>query len=148
MPHTYLTTASTWKADASIKSNSNGTAFCVLATRMGVQEVTLTNESVKAYEKSMKECTWPDFTSFSECITSMWEVKFNKEDWTSSTCSCPVFQKQYYCKHWLGVALRKKLITLSPTPGSTVIMVKPTRGRPADTEYESQRPARYSTTIY
>ena len=70
----------------------------------------------------------------------MWKITFPNDDWTSSTCTCPVFQKQYYCKHWLGVAVRKKLITVSKK--TTTILVKPSRGRPTDYETEelSQRP--------
>ena len=64
----------------------------------------------------------------------MWKVTFNTDDWTLSTCLCPVFQKQYYCKDWLGVAVRKKLITVCDK--STTILVKPSRGRPFDYKTE------------
>ena len=50
-----------------------------------------------------------------------------------------MFQKQYYCKHWLGVAVRKTLITVCDK--STTILVTPSRGRPFDykTEEHSRR---------
>ena len=88
----------------------------------------------------MTLCFWEDFQAYTECMVSLWKVSFNSDDWTTSTCSCPVFQKQYYCKHWLGVATRKKLIPVSDK--TTTISVKPSRGRPFDYESEdlSQRP--------
>ena len=67
------------------------------------------------------------------------------------TCSCPVFQKQYYCKHWLGVAVRKKLITVCEK--STTILVKTSRGRPFDYETEEHsrrlggRPAKVAPAL-
>ena len=70
--------------------------------------------------------------SFMKLMLSMWKVKFNPDDWTASTCTCLTFQKQYYWKHWVGVAIKKKV--LFPSSTSTVISVKPARGRPKDRE--------------
>ena len=59
----------------------------------------------------------------------MWKIKFNPDDWESSTCTCPLFQKQYYCKHFIGVALKPKV--LIPT-ATTQIKAKPARGSPKE----------------
>ena len=67
-------------------------------------------------------------------MLSMWKIKFNPDDWSSSTCSCPIFQKQYFCKHWIGVALKKKV--LIPTLNCTEISVKPPHGRPKERDLE------------
>ena len=58
-----------------------------------------------------------------------------------------MFQKQYYCKHWLGVAVQKKLVAVSQK--SSAILFKPSRGRPTDFAAEelSQRPKGHPAKI-
>jgi len=57
-------------------------------------------------------------------------LKFNAPDWKLSTCTCFSFQKQYKCKHVLGIAVSKKLFTIPESAKMDVIGKKRKVGRP------------------
>ena len=52
------------------------------------------------------------------------------DSWTNGTCSCPVFLKQYVCKHLIGVAIRLKKAKPPAAAKSIPIGQKRRRGRP------------------
>ena len=118
-----------------IKGSHSGTFYYAAAS--SCDPLVMTKEVVQEYERNMKLCSWPDFESFVTSITSLWKITYNTVDWTQSHCSCPIFQKHYYCKHWIGVAIKKHHIILSAASmKSTEILVKPSRGRPKEVENE------------
>ena len=136
-----------WNNTADIQAHKAGSVYYA-ASSSKTKSVAVTMGSVLAYETGMKY-GWPDFQSFANSIQSMWKIKFNRHDWTSSTCTCPSYQKQYYCKHWIGIAIKKKVLTPSVST-STEILVKPSRGRPKDRDVEETQavvlPAEAPTT--
>ena len=49
----------------------------------------------------------------------------------SATCTCPAYQKQYICKHTLGIAIRTNKYDPCAQAKNVPIGQKPKRGRPA-----------------
>lgn len=53
------------------------------------------------------------------------------EKWRDGRCTCPVFLKNYMCKHLLGVAIRFKYIHPPLEAKNLEIGKKRKRGRPS-----------------
>lgn len=85
----------------------------------------------KANLTSYNNRNWKTFDSFSKNILSIWVVTiFNdKAQFTSSTCTCPAYLKDYLCKHILGMGLRLHKVELPDNVRQ--LETKPSkRGRP------------------
>jgi uncharacterized Zn finger protein len=52
-------------------------------------------------------------------------------DWKKSKCNCPVFFKNYICKHIVGMAIRLKYCKPPPAAKTVPVGEKRKRGRPA-----------------
>ena len=58
-------------------------------------------------------------------------MRDNNDSWLQSKCTCPVFMKEYICKHIIGLAHAKKLVNV-PLSAKNVLLGKGrSRGRPA-----------------
>ena len=65
---------------------------------------------------------------------TVWTTEYQNDsiEWQSkSKCNCPVFMKQYICKHIVGIALRLKLCKPPASAKNVPLGQKPSRGRPA-----------------
>jgi len=61
----------------------------------------------------------------------MWIVQMPIDDWENATCTCPMFSKNYICKHTLGIAIQlKKFAVVVEEAKSVPIGEKRKRGRP------------------
>jgi hypothetical protein len=62
----------------------------------------------------MAECKWKTFEEFANCAFGYWKITVDKEanesNWKSSTCTCPIYFKQYICKHIIGVCILLKIV--------------------------------------
>jgi SWIM zinc finger len=58
--------------------------------------------------------SWKSFDSYKTCVNRMWILKFNIANWRISTCSCPVFLKDFICKHVVGIAIINKVFDVRP----------------------------------
>ena len=53
-----------------------------------------------------------DWSSLDELFASenmLWFISLDAENWINGKCSCPYFQKNYKCKHLLGLSHSKGL---------------------------------------
>jgi uncharacterized Zn finger protein len=61
----------------------------------------------------MTECKWKSFEEFRNCAFGYWKITLpsdaNDTNWKQSTCTCPVYFKQYMCKHIIAICLSRKL---------------------------------------
>ncbi|CAF0960439.1 unnamed protein product [Brachionus calyciflorus] len=70
-----------------------------------------------------------DFTKFVEKNESVRMVKFNKENWKLSSCTCSTYLKEFLCKHILIIALSLKLTEIPEKFRDSVIGCKPKPGK-------------------
>ena len=49
------------------------------------------------------ECNWQTFEDFSSCTFVYFKIKVDKDanefNWKKSTCTCPIYLGQCFCKH-------------------------------------------------
>lgn len=86
------------------------------------------------YVNGLKSNQWSSFDEYVKNGHGMfWEVTFRKQnDWNGqSTCTCPVFYKQFVCKHIVGMALRLNLTKCPRIANPTLLGQKAKRGRKA-----------------
>lgn len=93
-------------------------------------------ESAKSRASLVKPVMMPNPTTleqFKDGYSSHWIVSLasGENKWLDAQCSCPEFQKEYMCKHVVGIAARFGEITIPEEAKSVPIGAKPTRGRPA-----------------
>ncbi len=77
--------------------------------------VPIENSSViKLYNNQMADCKWKTFEEFANCAFGYWKITVDKEanesNWKSSTCTCPIYFKQYICKHIIGICILLKVV--------------------------------------
>ncbi|KAG4076560.1 hypothetical protein HA402_002723 [Bradysia odoriphaga] len=85
-----------------VSENFEFFAFCSLIE----EEISL--QHVEMYENWL-------FTSFDEFKNhhcDIWQIKFPNESdkWTAATCSCPMFDKFFICKHIISIAVSLGLL--------------------------------------
>lgn len=54
---------------------------------------------------------WNSFDSYAKFINSIRSVSINDSNWQLSVCSCPYWQKNFVCKHTVGIANKLNLNT-------------------------------------
>lgn len=71
------------------------------------------------------------FDDFKRNYRRVYKVKFNmSRRWNvDSTCSCSIFQKNFMCKHLVGLAFYNKLMKCPQEGNGTAISKKKKRGR-------------------
>lgn len=84
----------------------------------------------KAEIERYNNLVFNSFEDYQEVMFSIWELFLPTDlsKWRQGTCTCPIFFKQYVCKHLVGMALRLKLVRLPPN--IITIDTKRGRGRP------------------
>lgn len=91
----------------------------------------------------IRDSLFDDFDSYkNDGYAMVHTIQFNsnKKLWlTNSICSCYTFQKDFTCKHIIGIAYRLKLKKCSQEADGTLISKKPTRGRIAKSKKALQR---------
>ena len=88
-----------WKTEAKVKQHSHFLDCYYTAAAVGVPIDSL--EVINQYELQMETCNWRNFDSFSDCAFGIWKIHLRKDEinWKKGTCTCPVYFKQYMCKH-------------------------------------------------
>lgn len=56
--------------------------------------------------------SWETFDDFCKNQFSIWKVFMPKGSMQGASCSCPIFLKEYLCKHILGMAVRLQFVSL------------------------------------
>jgi hypothetical protein len=85
---------------------------------------------INEYEKQMTECNWRTFADFVNCAFGIWKISINHTNWKQSTCTCPIYFKQYICKHIIGICACLKLAIIPPTAKTVPLGQKRKVGRP------------------
>lgn len=80
--------------------------------------------------KRVKSRVWTSFKLFKERAFKVWIVQIPDAQWTRAQCTCPLFLKQYKCKHVIGLAIRLQYVKPPPAVKQTPIGQKRKRGRP------------------
>lgn len=90
-------------------------------------------KSSSSTESAVIESNWQNFEEFRRFYLSHWYVTLasNETNWLKSSCSCPKFQKQFMCKHVVGIAVRQKQAVVPVEAKTVKIGEKRKRGRPA-----------------
>ena len=93
------------------------------------------NTSVKAYCDATKSSSFRSFDEYHSICFSVWHVVFegnsDETNWKMAQCSCPSNQKNYICKHIIGIAARLNFVTIPLLAKLVPIDEKRRRGRPA-----------------
>ena len=92
-------------------------------------KLTITDSEISTVELKR----WNTFDQFKKRAFSVWIVDLpkNGEKWLEGTCTCPVFMKEYICKHVVGIALRLKYTRAPPQAKNVPLGQKRKPGRPA-----------------
>ncbi|XP_077298239.1 uncharacterized protein LOC143919681 [Arctopsyche grandis] len=61
-------------------------------------------------------------------------LPIDNDKWEDGECTCPMFLKNYMCKHLLGIAIRLKFVRPPPEAKNLEIGMKRKRGRPSRTK--------------
>jgi len=79
---------------------------------------------VTKYQQDMTQLRWKTFEQYDKCVSSTWKIIFDFDDWSRSTCTCPVYLKQYICKHMVAIAhINRKLVI--PTSSEGIYVAAP-----------------------
>jgi hypothetical protein len=81
------------------KNNSQATS-----TQVTPSHPKLTKKECSLFLRQLRECPWEDFDTFSLSAFSLYFILLDESDWKLSTCSCPSWFKNYYCKHSIAIA--------------------------------------------
>jgi hypothetical protein len=149
-----LTAAYDWSKEAVvIQKLSQGSKHFYFKSKTALNEVN--SASVKKYSDSMKSFQIRSFDEYHNIFFSIWHIEFNADldntNWREGKCSCPAYQKNYICKHLIGLASRLKCLTIPDVAKNVEIGAKRKRGRPAlarkALEYQTvQKTAESATT--
>lgn len=76
---------------------------------------------------------WDTFDDFKKKAFAYWKVALPSQQsaWLNGKCTCPIFFKNYMCKHVIGLAIRLKYVTPPAEAKNIPIGQKRKRGRPA-----------------
>ncbi len=123
------TAAYQWsKQQYTVLKSSEGAVDSYFFSAQGKDPITEYDEMI--FTESFQSNRWLEFDSMAEMRLSIWKVSVESNDWESATCTCPVFLKEYICKHSVGLPVRLKLLTVPDTAKTIPIGQKRKRGRP------------------
>jgi hypothetical protein len=91
----------------------------------------LKDQDLSTYDRQQITLPWRNFDSYVKAQSRLWYLEMTDDDWEKATCTCPIFLKQYVCKHILGIAIRLKMYSIPDVAKSVPIGEKRKRGRPA-----------------
>lgn len=72
---------------------------------------------------------WDTFNEYRLNVFKGWSTKV-MEEWINGTCNCPIFLKDYMCKHVYGIAMCTKLVVPRFEAKQVPLGQKRKRGRP------------------
>jgi hypothetical protein len=75
---------------------------------------------------------WRTFDDFCNCAFGYWKITIDKDadenNWKKSTCTCPIYLKQYICKHIIAICIALKKVGTQLPPAARNQSVGTTRG--------------------
>ena len=92
-------------------------------------KITLAN--IERYVKLVEQLKAKSFDDFEEQVRNIGRVYLHKDDWRAkSFCRCRNFQKEYVCKHVVGLAIRLGFTRCPETAVDLAFQRKKQRGAP------------------
>lgn len=91
------------------------------------------NSTTYDAEKALVVADWETLEEFKQFYTSIWNVTLEstEAEWLNAFCTCPKYQKEFLCKHTVGIANRMSEFSISENAKTIAINAKRKRGRPA-----------------
>lgn len=98
--------------------------------------VAVKSSSYTTEDNHLLQTEWQSLDDFKKYYNSIWYVILSSTEtsWMKSSCSCPFFQKDFMCKHVVGIAKRMGNVTIPEDVKNFQIAEKRKRGRPAKTK--------------
>lgn len=102
-----------------------------------IEKPDITKTKLNNYIRLMKNMRWDDLDHYVDTATSIWKIILSKncsvenEEWKNGICNCPVFYKEYMCKHLIGISMRNKFCKIPLIAKNIPIDTKRKRGRPS-----------------
>lgn len=87
-----------------------------------IEKSSLTERDINRFTRR----TWTDWKQFEERAFAVAQVSMDESNWKLAKCTCEKFQKEFKCKHVIGVAIRRKLV--QPPPAAKQIPIGQVRG--------------------
>ena len=102
----------------------------------------ITAREIEVYEHAYKSASFKSFDAYHDTIHSIWHTQVNRNDFNTSTCTCPEYFNSYVCKHIIGLAHQTKVIRIPNEAKARGIERKAAKGRPAKSKgaYKIQAP--------
>jgi hypothetical protein len=93
----------------------------------------LTEEVLEGRLRRLEERSWGTWEEYAADRKASWQVKLVEADWRLATCDCPVYVKDYVCKHSLGIPIRLRLPGVQVPDAAKTLPLgqRRRRGRPA-----------------
>jgi hypothetical protein len=88
-------------------------------------------DDINKYLRLTSRCSWRTFGAYKTDTWEDWLIKFRKDSWISSTCTCRPYLKYYTCKHIVSLAVKNNLYEVSPEAKTVPLGTKRKRGKPA-----------------
>jgi len=110
------------------------------------EETQLSSRDCRKYFNIIDQISWTKFDEYVYHIGTLYFVKFQKEDWLMSRCSCCYWAKNYFCNHVIGLAVCKKKIVYKDVHKEIQIGQNRPRGQPSKTKSALNKQADYVTS--
>ena len=109
------------------ETKRNVTSYYIQPTS-NAKKITLAE--IKQYDKIHQLLSWQTFDTYVKSQSQHWKVVIEGTDWEHASCTCKSFQKDFICKHVLGIAIRLNVHHVRPEAKNVPIGEKRKRGRP------------------
>lgn len=92
------------------------------------------NSSSYDPKKTIVVADWMTLDEFKLFYNSNWVITLAKTEtkWINASCSCPKYQKEFICKHTVGIAMRMLEVSAPEEAKKVAICAKRKRGRQAN----------------
>lgn len=91
----------------------------------------VSDKCINSYVSYHKRFNWATFNQYVKCVSSLWCITFDEENWRNSSCTCPYYLKNFLCKHVVGIAMRLKFCDIPTYVKNIQLGQKRKRGRPS-----------------
>ncbi len=122
--------------------HDNSTYYCISA---GI-DTKLSKRDCSKYFNIVDQTSWANFDEYSSHINKIRFIKFNKNDWLKSQCSCSYWAKNYFCNHVIGLAVIKKQVVFKDIHKVIPIGQTRPRGQPKKTKGALEKQQDYSSS--
>lgn len=86
--------------------------------------------AIRDYRAAFANLQWFSFEDYATMRARLWVVSMFQNSWQTARCNCPIFMKEFICKHSLGVAVREGFCAVPRIAQTVPIGQKRKRGRP------------------